>query len=205
MLTKEQLNILGVFHKNIFLELTFKQIKEQSIQKSNNLVQIAIKEFQKHDLIKTRLTGDVTTYSLNLSNNDALSYINLVNQVVVSKQKFPKDILAEIQKRILNKTEFFILIVFGSYAKNKATEKSDLDIAVIVESEQTKKEIAPFLETIKRREIKPIDYHIFTRGEFLEMLKADIENVGKQIHRNCLIYYGYIEYCGIIRSMKNEW
>lgn len=205
MLTKEQLNILGVFHKNIFLELTFKQIKEQSIQKSNNLVQIAIKEFQKQDLVKTKLTGDVTTYLLNLSNNDALSYINLVNQVLVSKQKFPKDVLAEIQKRILNKTEFFILIIFGSYAKNKATEKSDLDIAVIVESEQTKKEIAPFLETIKRREIKQIDYHIFTRGEFLEMLKADIENVGKQIHRNCLIYYGYIEYCGIIRSMKNEW
>lgn len=204
MITKEQLNILGVFHKNIFLELTFKQIKEQSIQKSNNLVQIALKEFQKQNLIKTKLTGDVTTYSLNLSNNDVLSYINLVNQGIVSRQKFPKDILAEIQKRILSQTEFFILIVFGSHAKNKATEKSDLDIAVIVESEQTKKDIAPFLETIKRREIKHIDYHIFSRNEFLDMLKADVENVGKQIYSNSLIYYGYIEYCGIIRSMKNE-
>ena len=50
--------------------------------------------------------------------------------------------------------------------KNKATEKSDLDMAVIVETEQTKKEITPLLETVKRREIKPIDYHIFTRKEF---------------------------------------
>ncbi|MBI5398640.1 nucleotidyltransferase domain-containing protein, partial [Candidatus Woesearchaeota archaeon] len=89
-------------------------------------------------------------------------------------------------------------------AKNKATEKSDLDLAVIVESGQNKKEIAPLLETVKRREIKPIDYHIFTISEFLEMLKADIENVGKQIYKNRIIYYGFIGYCNLIRGRKNE-
>ena len=204
MLTKEQMNILGVFHSNIFAELTFKQIKEQSKQKSNNIVQIALKEFQKQNLIKTKTTGDVTAYSLNLDNNLTISYLNLVNQGEISKKKFPKEVLAEIQKRVFKQTEFFILIVFGSYANGKATKKSDLDIAVIVETEKTKNEITPFLETIKRREIKPIDYHIFIRGEFLEMLKADFENVGKQIYKNNLIYYGYIEYCNLIRRTKNE-
>jgi len=204
MLTKEQMNILGVFHSNIFAELTFKQIKEQSKQKSNNIVQIALKEFQKQDLIKPKTMGDVTAYSLNLDTNLAISYLNLINQGEISKRKFPKEVLSEIQKRVFKQTEFFILIVFGSYAKGKATEKSDLDIAVIVETEKTKNEITPFLETIKRREIKPIDYHIFTRSEFLEMLKADVENVGKQIYKNNLIYYGYIEYCNLIRRTKNE-
>ena len=204
MLTKEQINILGVFHNNIFAELTFKQIKGQSKQKSNNVVQIALKEFQKQELIKPKTTGDVTAYSLNLDNNLTISYLNLVNQGEISKRKFPKEVLAEIQKRVFKQTEFFILLVFGSYAKGKSTEKSDLDIAVIVENGQTKKEIAPFLETIKRREINPIDYHIFTRSEFLEMLKADVENVGKQIYKNNLIYYGYIEYCNLIRRIKNE-
>ena len=203
MLTKEQINILGVFHKNLFVELTFKQIKEQSKQKSNNIVQIALKEFLKQNLIKTKTTADVTTYLLNLDNNLTLSYLNLINQREILKRKFPKGILADIQKKILKQTELFILIVFGSYAKNKATEKSDLDIAVIVESEQTKKEITPFLETIKRREIKTIDYHAFARNEFLEMLQADVENVGKQIYKDNLIYYGYIEYCNLIRG-KNE-
>lgn len=204
MLTKEQVNILGMFHKNIFAELSFKQIKEQSKQKSNNIVQIALKEFKKQDLIKAKTTADVTTYLLNLDNNLTISYLNLINQGEISKRKFPKEILAEIQKRVFKQTEFFILIIFGSYAKGKATEKSDLDIAVIVETEQTKKEITPFLETIKRREIKPIDYHIFTRSEFFEMLKADVENVGKQIYKNHLVYYGYIQYCNLIRRTKNE-
>ncbi len=204
MLTKEQLNIFGVFQKNIFAELTFKQIKEQNGQKSNNIVQIALKEFQKHGLVRTKVTGDVTTYLLNLDNNLTLSYLNLINGNELVKRKFPKNILEDIQKRIFKQTEFFILIVFGSYAKGKATGKSDLDVAVIVESEQTKKDIPPLLETVKRREIKQIDYHVFTRDEFLQMLVTDFENVGKQIYKNSIIYYGFIEYCHLIRGMKNE-
>ena len=204
MLTKQQLNILSVFKKDLFASLTFKQIKEESKQKSNNIVQIAIKKFKEQNLVNTQVTGDVTTYSLNLRNNLMVSYLNLINDLELQKRKFPKEILLEIQKKISKATNLFILTVFGSYAKNKATEKSDLDIAVIVESEETKKEIVPFLETVKRREIKPLDYHIFTRKEFLEMLKADIENVGKQIYKNSIIYYGFIEYCNIIRGRKNE-
>lgn len=204
MLTKQQLNILMVFKKDIFTSLTFKQIKEQSKQKSNNIVQVALKEFQMQNIVKTKKTGNVTTYQLNLDNNLTLNYLNLLNGLEINKKKFPKEIIQEIQEKISKYTEFFILILFGSYAKGKATEKSDLDIAVIVESKETKKQITPYLETIKRREIKPIDYHIFTRNEFLEMLKADYENVGKQIYKNNIVYYGFIEYYNIMMSRKNE-
>jgi len=202
MLTKEQLNILSVFKKDIFASLTFKQIKQDSRQKSNNIVQIAIKEFQKQDIVKTKEIGDVTTYSLNLNNNLTFSYLNLINESEISKSKVPKKTLEDIQNRIFKQTEFFILILFGSYAKNEATKKSDLDIALIVESEQTKKDITPFLETIKRREVIPIDYHIFTRNEFLEMLQADSENVGKQIFKSNIVYYGYIPYCNLVKAKK---
>lgn len=202
MLTKQQLNILGVFAKDIFSSLTFKQIKEGSKQKSNNIVQIAIRKFQEQNLLEAEVTGDVTTYSLNLDNNLTISYLNLINSIKIHKRKLPKGILAEIQKRIFKQTVFLILIVFGSHAKNKATDKSDLDIAVIVESEQTKKQIVPLLETVKRREIKPIDYHVFTKNEFLKMLKADYENIGKQIYKENLVYYGFIDYCNLIREIQ---
>ena len=200
MLTKQQLNILSVFNKDIFTSLTFRQIKKLSKQKSNNIVQIALKEFKKQSLVKTNMTGDVTTYQLNLNNNLSLSYLNLINELVVNKRKIPKELLAEIQKRLLRQTEFFILIVFGSYAKNKVSDKSDLDVAVIIDSEQIKKELTPFLETIKRREVINVDYHIFTRNEFLEMLKEDYENVGKQIYKNNIVYHGYIDYVNLIKG-----
>ena len=203
MLTKEQVNILSVFKKDIFASLTFRQIKEQSKQKSNNIVQIAIKEFQNQSIIQSKKTGDVTAYNLNLGNNLTLSYLNLINEYEIKKTNIPIKVIDEIQKRIFKYTEFFILIVFGSYAKNKATKKSDLDVAFIVESEAAKKEIIPYIETIKRREIISIDYHIFAKAEFLEMLNADIENVGKQVFKSNIVYYGYIPYCNLIKGGKN--
>ena len=202
MLTKKQLSILSVFKKDIFGSLTFKQIKHQGKQKSNNIVQIALKEFGKQNLSEKKVTGNVQSFSLNLNNNLTLSYLNLINESEISKSKVPKKILENIQNRLFKFTEFFILIVFGSYAKNEATQKSDLDVAVIAESKQTRKNILPFLETIKRRETMQIDYHIFTRSEFLEMLNADSENVGKQIFKNNIVYYGYIPYCNIIKAKK---
>lgn len=204
MITKEQLRILTVFSKDIFAELTFKLIKEKSRQKSNNVVQIAIKEFQKHGLLNIKKVGDIIVYSLNLRNNLTLACLNIINEEELNKRNIPKKLLRDIQERIAKHTEFFILLVFGSYAKNTATDKSDLDIAVIVDSENIKKEITPSIQTIKRREIINIDYHIFTRQEFLDMLNTDYENLGKQIAKNHVIYYGFIGYWNLIRGDKNE-
>lgn len=198
MLTKQQLKIFGVFKKDLFVELTFSQIKAQSRQKSNNVTQLAIKEFQKQGLIHQKKTADVSTYSLDLGNNLTLAYLNLINEAEISQKPF--EVLKAIQNKV--STEFFILLVFGSHAKGTATKKSDLDVAIIVESEQTKKNTLPVLETIKRRETTKIDYHVFTRKECLEMLKADYENLGKQIYKDNLVYYGYIAYCKMILRSK---
>lgn len=204
MLTKEQLKILSVFKKGLFPQLTFRQIKEKAKQKSNNLIQGAIKEFKRQEIIKTKKIGDVTTYSLNYDNNLTYSYLNLINDLEIAKNKLlPKEILNTLQWRISRNTQLFILIVFGSYAKSKADEKSDLDIAVIIKSEETKKEILPFIETLKRRELINIDYHFFTEADFIEMLNEEQENVGKQIYKNSIIYYNFISYLNMIRK-ENE-
>lgn len=204
MLTKEQLKILSVFKKRLFFQLTFRQIKEKAKQKSNNLIQRAIKEFKKQEIIKTKKTGDVTTYSLNYDNNLTCSYLNLINDLEIAKNKLlPKEILNTLQWKISRNTQLFILIVFGSYVKSNADEKSDLDIAVIVKSEETKKEILPFIETLKRRELRNIDYHVFTEADFIEMLNEEQENLGKQIYKNSIIYYNFISYLNMIRK-ENE-
>ena len=203
MITKQQLRILSVYGNNLFGELTFRQVKEQSRQKSNNVVQIALREFLNNGLVRPRQVGDVNTYSLNL-NSLAYSYLNLINELKLGGRKLPFKVLDEIRLRVSRHTPFFILLVFGSYAKGKANSKSDLDVALIVESPQTKKEIIPALETVKRRELLGIDYHIFTVGEFLEMLRAGPENVGKEIYRDGIICHGAIAYYSIISSLKNE-
>jgi len=199
MLTKQQLRILEVFKGNIFEELTFKQIKEKTRQKSNNIVQLALKQFIKENLIAQEKISDIYTYKLNQNSNILFSYLNLINEEQIQIKNFPET-FRKIQQRILKGTEFFILIVFGSHAKGTAKEKSDLDVAVITESEKTKKEIIPALETIWRRELPEIHYLVFPRAEFIEMLRVEEENVGKQIFRHGIILYGYIEYLNLIKN-----
>ena len=201
MLTKQQFRILRVFKKQLFASLTFRQVKEQSRQRSNNIVQLALREFQEQGVVKASGIGNVKTYTLNLENNRTIACLNLINEFELKGKRLPREVLSEIQGRILRQTEFFILIVFGSYAKNKATGASDLDVAVIVESEQRKKEVVPLLETVKRRELRQVDYHPFTRSEFAEMLAADSENLGKQIYKNSFVYYGYEAYCRFIMAV----
>jgi hypothetical protein len=77
MLTKNQIKILKVFKEDIFKELTFKDIKRKSKQKSNNIPLLALNEFKKLNLVTTKKTADVTTYSLNFDNNLTLAYMNL--------------------------------------------------------------------------------------------------------------------------------
>lgn len=202
MLTKEQIKILSIFRENITKKFTFKEIKEKSRKNSNNIIQLAIKKFKKFNIIKSDKIGNITLYYLNLDNNLTISYLTLIEQIKINNEKkLPKNILNSIQKNILKKTEFFIFLVFGSYVKGKATEKSDLDIAVLTQNKELKKEIIPYIETIKRRELLHIHYEVFTRDEFLEMLKVEQENVGKEIFRNNFIYYGAEQYHNLIKNV----
>ena len=126
----------------------------------------------------------------------------------LNKLKIPdriKQILKEFAHRFKSEIdENARIYLFGSYAKGTAKKDSDLDIAIIVEDNTTKKEVIPYIETVKRREIIDIDYHIFTQKEFIDMLKAEQENVGKEIYRGNLVYYGFNFYCYMIWRLKNE-
>ncbi len=201
MLTREQINIFKVFYTAPFNSFTFKQIKTLSKQKSNNAVQIALKNFKKLDLIITKDIADVHSYSLNFDNVLTLKYLELINTLNL---RTSPEILRKIHTKILKHTAFYILILFGSHAKGTSTKDSDIDVAVIVESEQTKKDILPLLETIKRRELIKIDYHVFERKEYLEMLKSEEENLGKQVDKYKQIYYGYEQYYLMIKRFKHE-
>jgi predicted nucleotidyltransferase len=202
MLTQEQVNILSVFAREPFRGLTFRQAKEMSRQKSNNVMQIALERFGKEGIVRVEKAGNVRTYFLDMDSGLALSYLNLIGEIELQGRKLPKE-AKEMQDRISRRTGFFILLVFGSYADGKATARSDLDVAVIVEDEGMRKEIAPYLETVKRRALIGIDCHVITREEFLEMLSSEQENLGKQIYRKSVIISGRIEYYNMIKRLAH--
>ncbi len=76
-----------------------------------------------------------------------------------------------------------VVLLFGSYAKGKETEKSDIDF-LIINKDGTRSLSFSKYELLFKRKINPI---FVTRKEFRKMLQDDEENVGKQALKDHVI------------------
>lgn len=202
MLTAKQLRIFGLFSKNTFREYTFKELKSSSKEKSHSLLQNAIGRFLKEELITERKLGTSKLYLVNHKNCKVHHYLGLNSQ-----EELPKPAMASIMhvKEEMDKAgPFYALAVFGSYADGSFTKSSDLDLAVFIPDKKKKMAVEAALNSASNKTIIGIDYHVITEAEFLEMLRADYENLGKQIARkNLPVYNPSIFYRLILRGIEN--
>ena len=198
MLTKKQLKILNVFQKNSFKEHSYKEVKELSKEKSNSAVQAAIKAFLKEELITERAIGTSKLYLINHKNEKVYLYFETFN-----KESLPKQVLKTIKelKDTLDKhTFFYSIVIFGSYAAGEQEKKSDLDIAVFIEQEEKRKIAEAVFKSIELKSLIKVHGNVITKEEFLEILNADYENLGKEIARKHLIIHNPIIFYSLIKE-----
>lgn len=102
--------------------------------------------------------------------------------------------LRVIYERINKIPGFFMLLLFGSYAKGKNKKGSDIDMALVCNNKKTSEKIENEISLI------PLKIHFlnFTAGEFLSMLKSGEFNVGKEIAENNIILIGIEDYYRLI-------
>ena len=202
MLTENQLRIFEPLTRNIIKECSIKEIKELCGEKSNNALSLAFKKFKDENIVKERRIGRSLLYTVNIDNDLVFSYIQLINT-----KKLPKSALRaidRIKEDVEKHTSFFAIVVFGSYAIGKQTKDSDLDIVVFIEEESKRTIIESALKSSKLKTPLKIHGHVISKDEFLEMLKVDEENLGKQIVRKHLsIYNTNIFYALIKKGIKN--
>ena len=91
-------------------------------------------------------------------------------------------------------------MVFGSYAKNKQTKKSDLDICFLIENIQSEKKIKPYFNDVKLNYPVSIDKHYVTFNDFVKMLLREEENLGKQIFSEQKLFYNADIYYQLIKE-----
>ncbi|MEK6942763.1 MAG: nucleotidyltransferase domain-containing protein [Nanoarchaeota archaeon] len=196
MLTPKQIKIFEAFLKKPYQERTYKEIKDYSREKSNSIIQKALAKFLSEDLVKKKHVGNIILYSVNLVNSTVFAYFD-----VLVKEKISNLVRASIKiirEELLN-IEFVSIVVFGSYAEGKQKEKSDLDIAIFVNSVEDKKKCESAMKSAELKSILPLDIHIITKLDMLQMLKDKHENLGKQIAykhlaiQNPMIFYSIIQ------------
>jgi len=202
MLTKKQLKILNTFQKNKFKELTWKQVKELSKENSSSVIQDAIKAFLNEELITEEKIGTSKLYAVNHKNNKVYTYFETYN-----KENLPKQVLKsikELEDSLDKHTSFYSIVIFGSFASGEQKKDSDLDIAVFIEQEDKRKIVEAVFKSMETKSLLKIDGQVITKDEFLEMLKVDYENLGKEIAKKHLIIHNPIIFYSLIKEgIKN--
>ncbi len=132
------------------------------------------------DVLVMKTVGKSKTLKLNIKNPILKSHI------IISSDEEKKEFLQKqpIIKKIyeeLNTKD--IVLLFGSYAKKKETEKSDIDLLIINKDGNKSISFSKY-EVLFKKKINPI---FITKNEFKQMLKNEEENVVKQALRNHII------------------
>lgn len=206
MLTPKQQRIIGMFAANVFKERSFSELKRLSKGKSHSVLQGALARFREERLVTERTIGATKLYRLNLDNEASLAYLSLDAQARLGKAS---QALASLRREIEKVTQFTSLVVFGSYAAGTQTPSSDLDVAIILPDTTMAHKVKAAANTAANRSPVELDAHVITSADFIAMLLADYENLGKEIARkhlavtNNAIFYGLVR-GGMAHGFRHE-
>ncbi len=136
---------------------------------------------------------------------DAVDYLvqveNIKSQRFLKRDIGIKLIIREIEEKI--KVPYYTLILFGSYAKGKQHESSDLDLLVIVPCREFIKEAEVAVNSVSA--IRPIKIHsvVITPEDFQQMLASKEKlNVAKEALNNHIIFYGAEAYYRLLEVLR---
>lgn len=197
---KKSHRILDVFVRNPTITYLFGEVKQHIESKSESYTYNSLKSFVKEGILTKEKKGGLGIYKIS-NTSKAISYLAMSAEYKAwNKKGFPAESIFDLVEKI--NTNFFTLLVVGSYAKDKQTEKSDLDIILIV-SNDTKK-ISSRLRHFCEMNIPLIHLYVFTDEEFKQMLLDKKYNYGKEAVKDNLIFYGAEAYYKILfEVMKN--
>jgi predicted nucleotidyltransferase len=194
MLTKTETIILKLLCSTLTKSYTIRGIS-RGIKKSFPITHQAA-----HKLIKKRLVlrDENKLISLNyLSNFQELSYIESLRAEDFLKRHREIRLFVE---EVLDKIDsFFTLLVFGSYAVNKQTKTSDIDILMIVNGTEDTEKQERFLNRIAEVYLKKPHCYVINRENVRGMIKERNKlNVMNETLDKHIIFWGADDYYRLI-------
>jgi predicted nucleotidyltransferase len=184
---KTKLKIIKLFIENDKPK-TIREIAKQ-IHADYRITHTATQRLIGQNILKTQTVGKSTLCEL-----DPKYYgIELYEAENERKDKILKNKnINQLYKEVMSKTEtnFFVLLLFGSYAKSKQTKSSDIDLLFISNKKNFENKILDILSLL------PLKTHplVFTEEEFIRMKDAKKSNVVQEVIEMNIILYGIETY-----------
>jgi predicted nucleotidyltransferase len=186
--------LLEIFAREPWREFTFKEVKKLSKNKSESYVYNTLNYFVKEQVLIRENAGNVVLYKIN-HNSKASAYLGFVSQYSAwMKRNIPFVDIEAVKLKV--PTNFFTMLITGSYARGEQKKDSDIDLVVIGSIDP--KKVYAELNHVCDMSIPKIHLYVFTETEFLRMLLDKKPNYGKEAAKNNLIIHGGEAYYRII-------
>ena len=199
MMTKTQEQILMWLVKNPQEKATIRGIARK-LGKSYALVYNNLLELERKEIIIKQPVPPAQIISLN-EHAPLELFVDIefkIKDNFLQKHSWAKLMLKDVLRNI--STPFFILMVFGSYAKGSQDEKSDLDLLMVVNEKKEIKDAEKAMQNIYTKVKKSI--HAVDLGNFREMLQNPGKlSIGNEAKKHHILLYGIEEYHQIIKNL----
>ncbi len=188
-LTKTSIEILAFLTSRIRESFTVRQIA-QTIEKDYKITYTMTMRLAKQQYISAEKKRPVTYCKINLKGNFLLfAYIEGIRASrFFEKHKDIEILVDDLTSKI--SLPFFTLILFGSYVKGTASQRSDLDVLLIVPERSFEKEVESAIGSVQR--VSPLGIHetVLTFSDFLDLLRQKKPNVAWEAIDNRIVPYG---------------
>jgi len=186
--------ILNYFRKNLFSKITINQLSKDIDKDYPNVYNSAV-DFAGRGILNVEKVGNSKVLSFSFSPK-AIAYLGFIEESYAFKKNIRNiDKILEFEELLSD-----IILVFGSYAKNKETKNSDIDLLVITNGDVFKK--SKLLENKTELMMPPVHVTAISEKDFLEMLLESKPNLGKEAFNNHLIYRNAERYLYLVRRLK---
>jgi len=195
--------IVSVFMPELVSEFNIREIaKKASI--SYDAAYRHIKALGKKGILKERQVGKAVVCSLNLSSIMARKYLEKISisktedflkKDVVLRKLFT-ELVENLEKTAPN--ELLCVVLFGSYARRKQKESSDIDILIISSTFDVREQLERECGGVEHRYGKEIASLITTPSEFVKMLKSKKRMVAHEVQQDGLILHGFEKYFSLL-------
>lgn len=167
---------------------TIREIAQQ-IKADYKITYVAIQRLIKKKVIKVQTVGKSSLCKLDEKHYGIEIYkAENERRDEILKNKNLNQLYKEIMSKV--KTSFFVLLLFGSYAKGKHTKSSDIDLLIISDENDFESKISDILSLL------PLKTHaiVFTEEEFVRMRDSKKLNVIQEAIESNIILYGIETY-----------
>lgn len=204
MLNELENEILAVFLRNPSEPYTVYGLAK-SLGRYVSQVQLAVKSLTQKNILSVKKLGSRTSQCLiNFSTADTntLSVASINAKTIFLKKNLKiKIICSELEKKLAG--EIYILLLFGSYAKEKESKNSDIDLCFITQeephAEKLKAEVKAALSSLSYK----IHVNVFTAEWFYKMLKEK-DTVGREAFKASITLHGHDSYYELVKKYDQE-